>query len=240
MKKTLNILLISILILMGAYMLSGCTNNEQSNLPDNPATPIAPATPSNPSTPSEQTYPINPVLNLKTVTFFTTFSDKYYIKYKSDVEDMNGQTIKDAIIEISVDGKKMATNVQDAGYGIIVNETDIIYIMHNEKMYMIMEGGSSENNSNIFGDLNKNAIKAFIESGNKEINGTSYYFESFYDNLTEKTNKTIFYFDNNDKLKYMETIADGENSLIEIVEFNTNVKQSLFNIPSGYTEGNLY
>jgi len=225
---------------MGAYMLTGCTNNEQPKVSDNPATPIAPATSSNPSTPSEQTDPINPVLNLKTLTFFTTFSDKYYMKYKSDVEDMNGQTIKNAIIEISVDGKKMATNVPDAGYGIIVNETDIVYIMHNEKMYMTMQGGSSQSNSNIFGDLGENATEAFIESGNKKINETSYYFESFYDDLTTKTNKTIFYFDNKDKLKYMETIADGETSLIEVVEFSASVKQSLFSIPSGYTEESLY
>lgn len=230
MKKLLSVFVVCMFMVGTMFVLTGCGDNNNPSI-DASNNPNASVNPSN----NDQNPPIPPVTsNLKSEKAFAPLATgNYYIKMIADVEDEQGNVIKNATMEITADGKNFATDIQAAGYGMIVKDDTMYYIMHEAKQYtaMAVQENVSQEMLSEFG--NEEYTDDFIESGTKDFNGKNYYFEKF----SFDGDNTILYFDG-DEIKYIETeYKDGTpTTTMEIVEISDKSKASLLNIPSGYTE----
>lgn len=232
MKKFL-VLLIVLALVGGAifvFVNQSEPNSASDPMQNNPSNVVPSG--NQDSTPTPNPTPA-PSTKLKTEKIFAPLSTgKYYMKILIGVENLNGKTIKNAAMEITVDGDSFATDVKDAGYGMIIKDGFMYYIMHDAKQYTKMSLQPDTKQEMLADFTDEDYASKLVGSGEKELNGTKYYYEEF--NFDESI--STLYFDN-DNLKYIETsYTDGTpNTLIQVVEISNNVKSSLLNIPSDYT-----
>lgn len=230
MKKFLSVFIVCIFMVGTMFTLTGCGNNKTPSVQpsSNPNTSANPSD-NNPNTPAQ---PVTS--NLKTEKALAPLTtEHYYMKMIADVENEQGDIIKNATMEITVDGKNFATDIKSAGYGMIVKDDTMYYIIHEAKQYTAMGVQENTNQEMLseFGD--EEYINDFIESGTKDFNGKNYYYEKFG---FEGDNSTLYF--EGDNIKYVETeYKDGTpTTTMEIVEISDKTKSSLLDIPAGYTE----
>ncbi len=227
MKKILSLFIVCMLLVGTMIILTGCGNNNQSSI--NPSNNLG--VNSNPSDNNNNgSLVVNKLKAEKALASLST--DNYYVKLITDAEDDAGNIIRNATMEITVEGKNFATDIKAAGYGMIVKDDAMYYIMHDAKQYTKMDLQPNTKQEMLKEFSDKNFTDNFVTSGQEELNGTKYYYEEF--NFESETAR--LYFDN-DTLKYIESkYSDGTpTTIIEIVEISDKSKKSLFEIPEGYT-----
>lgn len=222
MRKLFSIILTGILIIGTMFVLTGCSNNNSiSNSSDNEN--------SNNINQNDNT---NITKTLKTQKAFKPLQgNSYYIKMLADVEDEQGNIVKNAVMEITVDNQNFATDIKDAGYGIIVKDNFMYYILHDAKQYTKMTLDPNVKQEMLANFSDDTYVDKFITSGEKELNGTKYYYEEF----SFEKEKTTLYF-KGDEIKYIESqYLDGSSpTLMQIVEISDKANSALFEIPATY------
>ena len=163
-------------------------------------------------------------------------TDSYYMKYKTKTEDANGNSIT-ATIELGAKDGNLAMNSEEMNIGMVKKGDTIYYVMHEQKS--IVKYPLTEELQKQFADYdvvgNKEEIdESYVGSGKEEVDGAEYYYEE-YASKDQEGAKTKYYFDG-DELKYLKTIVDDKEEIMEIIEFSDNVKDSLFELPSDYSE----
>ncbi len=82
------------------------------------------------------------------------------------------------------------------------------------------------------GEIDSDELE-YVGTTTEKVDGKNYVCETYNDGVN--TNK--YYFDSNDNLKRIEIIdASGNKNVTKVNEFSSNVPDSVFDIPSGYTE----
>lgn len=235
MKKLLSISLLIIIFICFAFVFTGCTNKgndlpleEQVNIPTND-----PNVDNTNDKVENNTQNENVNTQLKAEKALAPLTTKnYYIKLLTDAENDVGEIVKNATVEITIDGNNFATDMKDIGYGMIVKDETMYSIMHSIKQYVAMDLDPNAKQEMLKNFTDENFINTFIKLGTKDFNGNNYYFEEY--KFENETN--ILYFEN-DNLKYIETIPVGntQSTIIQIIEISNKTKKELFDIPNDYT-----
>ena len=235
MKKLLSIGLLIIVFICFAFVLSGCTNKgndlpyeEQINIPtNNPSVDNKDDEAQN----NDQDENVNTKLKAE-IALAPLTTKNYYIKLLTDAENDVGEIVKNATVEITIDGNNFATDMKDIGYGMIVKDETMYSIMHSVKQYVAMDLDPNAKQEMLKNFTDENFINTFIKLGTKDFNGNNYYFEEY--KFENETN--VLYFEG-DTLKYIETIPtnNSQASIIQILEISNKTKKELFDIPSDYT-----
>lgn len=217
MKKILKIALIVMLAIITVVAITGCGKKEE-NIVEEPK--------------------IDLVNDAKSRTYntFSKLSEDYILSIEGK-EDL-GEGEETVTITMAVKGKNLSMDLRtDTEHmGVVYKDNTTYVLLYDEKAYL-KEHGKDEDaieDMNIFSpeDLDEIKDEEFI-TGKESISGTEYYFEEFKD---EKENETIrFYFQGND-LKYIRNISEDENVLLKVNELSSKVDDSLFEIPSDFSE----
>lgn len=235
MKKLLSISLLIIIFICFAFVFTGCTN-KGNDLPLEEQVNIHTNDPNVDNTNDKvenNTQNENVNTQLKAEKALAPLATKnYYIKLLTDAENDVGEIVKNATVEITIDGNNFATDMKDIGYGMIVKDETMYSIMHSIKQYVAMDLDPNAKQEILKNFTDENFINTFIKLGTKDFNGNNYYFEEY--KFENETN--ILYFEN-DNLKYIETIPVGntQSTIIQIIEISNKTKKELFDIPNDYT-----
>ena len=124
----------------------------------------------------------------------------------------------------------------------IIKDGNSYLLLDEQKMYYEYKNNEIDLNK-ITENLEQIKDGEYTE-GTEEIEGKNYSYEE-YEGITELllgdfdelNGKTRFYFDDNNNLKYIKTIFDDKQELLE-VEISINTNDAIFDIPSGYNKGN--
>jgi hypothetical protein len=81
-----------------------------------------------------------------------------------------------------------------------------------------------------FSGLGETASLTYIGGGSGDFNGRTYNYNEYKD----INGSQIFYYMDGGSLKGMRTVENGETVDIEIIAFDGNVSDSVFDIPSDY------
>ena len=150
-------------------------------------------------------------------------------------------------LSVAQSGENMNIDMisEDARTSTLLLDGYIYYILHDEKEYSLI---NEDSEGNIIIEALSNIYESEYEKGKEEIYGTKYYYEEYNDCYdftvllaidTNDTNKTRFYFDDED-LVYIKTITidDEGNQEEELlnVTISYEADSSLFEIPSDYAE----
>lgn len=119
---------------------------------------------------------------------------------------------------------------------------EVVFIMNEDGVYMMIPAEKAYMNFdiNLFedGGMPIPDTEEFPEvtytTGTEEIMGTEYEYEEF----VSDTGVDRYYFEE-DALKYVKSVNEEGESLMEIVELRGSVDASLFDIPADYTEISL-
>lgn len=241
MKKILSIVLVCILVL-SLFTLTGCMKKDDI-FPNENDTPVINPNINNSSNNTndnenennnqkEENNNNNQSELKTTIALEPLQTQHYYLKLLTDAESNSGEIISNATMEITVDGNNFATDIKEAGYGMIVKGDTMYSIMHDVKQYVQMQSQETIKQELLNTFTTEEYINEFAQSGNREFKGNNYYFEQF---VNDKETTTL-YFDN-DTLKYIQTTySDGsEATVIEIIEISNKTKYELFEIPNDYT-----
>ena len=125
----------------------------------------------------------------------------------------------------------------------LVKDDNTYLILHDRQEYYVYQQNNVE--QNILTDGIKEVIDKEYTTGEEKVRGKKYKYEEYNGStmfmitntleLDESSIKTRFYFDNNGNLTYIKTIY-GEDSELLKVKLESNVDDSLFEIPANYAE----
>jgi len=125
----------------------------------------------------------------------------------------------------------------------IVKDNNTYLVLHDREEYYVYEGNTVEQNILTEG-LSEVSEKAFT-MGTEKVQGKKYSYEEYSGSTmfmsssaldtNEEDIKTRFYFDKDDNLVYIRTIIGVNQELLKI-RLETEVDDSIFEIPSHYAE----
>lgn len=125
----------------------------------------------------------------------------------------------------------------------IVKDNNTYLVLHDREEYYIYEQNNVEQNILTDGLL-EIVAKEFV-TGEQKVKGKKYEYEEFTGSTMfmisstldsgEEEIKTRFYFDKDDNLVYIQTIKGVNQELLKI-NLQTEVDDSIFEIPSNYAE----
>ena len=125
----------------------------------------------------------------------------------------------------------------------LVKKDNTYLILHHREEYYVYPLNNVE--QNFLTDSLKYVIDKPFTQGTEKIIGKSYYYEEYEGstnfmitktlNITEDNVKTRFYFDKDNNLAYIKTIAGTKQQLLKI-KLQNEVENSVFEIPSNYAE----
>ena len=146
----------------------------------------------------------------------------YHIKMKTESEDANAET------ELYVKGGKMAMLVNAEGTDMrMVYKDDKCYsIIPEYEMVSVMEipGGAS---APTMGDTDS---LSFVGEGSGEFDGAIYR----YDEYRGRDGAQLFYYMDGGAWKGTRTVEDGKTTNLIVRSFDTNVPDSIFDVPDDY------
>ena len=213
MKKILKLSLIILLIILLAFVITGCGKDENTNQ-------------------SQEDNGKSKTYNL----FTKVFSGENYIVSLEGETDM-GEGIEKMTATMAIKGDNLYADVDSTSQhaSIICKDNKTYIIMHDEKMYMIMDGKDEET----FEEMTLISTEDLKEMENKEyktgketIDGTEYEYEE-YENEEDKTTER-YYFLGND-LKYIKSIdGDRKEEIMRVIKISSEVDDNIFNIPEDY------
>ncbi len=121
-------------------------------------------------------------------------------------------------IRVAYDGKEMNFMIpSQKSYYPIASGEDSVGVIDSVAMWESIVSDSLE----------------YKETTNVTIRGNSYVCEVYGDS----TNVNKYYFNSKDELKRIEVIAaDGTTSILKVNECSTNIDDSIFTVPNGYTQ----
>lgn len=125
----------------------------------------------------------------------------------------------------------------------IVKDNNTYLVLHDREEYYVYEGNTVE--QNILTEGLKEVVEKTFTTGTEKVKGKKYSYEE-YDGSTifmstsildanEEEIKTRFYFDKDNNLTYIRTIIGVNQELLKI-NLETEVDDSVFEIPSNYAE----
>ena len=177
-----------------------------------------------------------PILTTKKLyNYIDMLQSGYYMKYKTQADLGNGEK-QDLTAEMAITKDKMAINNQEYLTSYITTLEGIYYISHSEKI-VLKYANSTGTVENTFVDLLSGYSREvfddnFVSTGTEKIEDEEYYYEEYKE--VSDTSKIRYYFDENDIIRYIKTIASNEESLIQILELSGDVDETLFEIPKDY------
>ena len=125
----------------------------------------------------------------------------------------------------------------------IVKDNNTYLVLHDREEYYIYEQNNVE--QNILTDGLKEVITKQFVTGEQKVKGKKYEYEEYIGSTMfmisgtlgsgEEEIKTRFYFDKDDNLVYIQTIKGVNQELLKI-NIQTEVEDSIFEIPSNYAE----
>lgn len=125
----------------------------------------------------------------------------------------------------------------------IVKDNNTYLVLHDREEYYIYEQNNVE--QNILTDGLKEVIAKEFVTGEQKVKGKKYNYEEYTGSTMfmisgtlgsgEEEIKTRFYFDKEDNLVYIQTIKGVNQELLKI-NLQTEVEDSIFEIPSNYAE----
>lgn len=216
MKKVLKISLSILLIILLAFVITGCgaKNNKEENS-------------------KSKTYN---VLN-------NAFSGENYIMTLEGNEDI-GEGLENVVTTLAIKGEDIYIDIDaTSNHMTIMYKNDTTYVIsHDDKMYMTSEGKNEE----IFEDdiavmLSKEDLSAMeradYETGKEVINGTEYDYEEYKD---EETGEIDRYYFSGEDLIYIKTIDEnGEEDIMKVIKLSPEVDDNIFNIPTEYEKSEV-
>ena len=120
----------------------------------------------------------------------------------------------------------MLMTVEDTDIRMVLRDNKSYTIFDSEKMLMI----SDASNGYDFSGLGETSSLTYISEGSGDFNGRTYK----YDEYRDINGSQIFYYVDGGSLKGIRTVENGETVDIEIISFDGNVPDSVFDIPSDY------
>ena len=138
-------------------------------------------------------------------------------------------------ITLAIKDGKMYMEATSEGERIsIIYKDDVTYmISHSEKAYMEVPASMKEEleDADFISDEDLDVIKTSeFKTGKETIDGVEYDYEEFNNNGTER-----YYFSGED-LKYIKQLDDDGEQTIKINKLSSEVDDSLFEIPAGYSK----
>lgn len=125
----------------------------------------------------------------------------------------------------------------------IVKENNTYLVLHDREEYYVYEGNTVE--QNILTEGLKEVTEKAYTTGTEKVKGKKYSYEEYSGSTmfmtasslepNEEEIKTRFYFDKDDNLVYIRTIIGVNQELLKI-RLETEVDDSIFEIPSHYAE----
>lgn len=213
MKKLLKLGLIIALIVFLAFIITGCSSDNDQNIAE------------------EQEQKTSKAYKALSKIFS---GDSYIISLEGELDDEEGLET----ITMAKKGENLYNAITSASQNVsIMYKDNVTYmILEDQKMYMTSEG----KDESIFGedtmiiseeDLQQIYNKDF-QIGKETIDGTEYDYEEYKldDGTTEK-----YYFTSND-LKYIKIIyEDGTEEIMGVKTLSSEVDDNIFEVPSDYT-----
>lgn len=152
---------------------------------------------------------------------------KYYMEYKAVMSYDGTETEIEA--KVALDGEDMY--IESAAEGIngkiLILDGTMYLIDDASKQYMEMSA-EAINEQEV---LEAGEDVSFVESGKGDINGETLK----YDKYTSRGEDMFFYFDGDD-LKYIVSGSEGEQMVMEIIEFTDKIPDGLLELPKDYTK----
>ena len=125
----------------------------------------------------------------------------------------------------------------------IVKDNNTYLVLHDREEYYIYEQNNVE--QNILTDGLKEVVAKEFVTGERKVKGKKYEYEEYNGSTMfmlsgtlgseDEEIKTRFYFDKEDNLIYIQTIKGVNQELLKI-NIQTEVDDSIFEIPSNYAE----
>lgn len=216
MKKLLKLGLIIALIVSLAFIITGCSNDNEENEVQ------------------EQEQKISKAYNALNNAFS---GDNYIISLEGELDDEEGIET----ITMAKKGENLYTNITSASQNVsMMYKDNVTYmILEDQKMYMTSEG----KDESVFGEdtmiISKENLQQIydrdFQTGKETIDGTEYDYEEYKldDGTTEK------YYFTGDDLKYIKIIyEDGTEEEMAVNALSAEVDDNLFEIPSDYALAN--
>lgn len=213
MKKLLKLGLIIALIVSLAFIITGCSNDNEQD------------------TSEEQEQKTSKAYNALSEVFS---GGNYIISLEGELDDEEGIET----ITMAKKGENLYTNITSASQNVsIIYKDNVTYmILEAQKMYMTSEG----KDESVFGEdtmiISEENLQQIYErdfqTGKESIDGTEYDYEEYKldDGTTEK-----YYFTGND-IKYIKVIyEDGTEETMGVKALSSEVDDSIFEVPSDYT-----
>ncbi len=149
--------------------------------------------------------------------------------------EYEGQTIP---VVMYVDGERMAMDMTMASESMrVITDGDMSYMVFvSQKMYMSIPSDQAATQESVAESLGTQQDFTNMTSGTTEVEGVSYESETF---PNDEGDTTTFCYDG-DKLVYLVTeLSDGTKSVTKITECSSGADESMFEIPTGFTEFSL-
>lgn len=176
----------------------------------------------------------------KLMSYLDILNGNYYMKYITQIENTEGE-LEDCTVEICVKDDDIAMNSDEQNLSVVKKNNKLYYIMHDSKTVIInsVKSGTSYDIDSYKLTISKKTIdNSFITTGMQKVDEVDYYYEEYSANDGNDT-KLRYYFDG-DTLKFIKTISsDGTETLLKIEELSKKTYDTMFDIPSDYTQNDL-
>ena len=233
MKKLISALLVIVILIMGLFILTGCTNNEdeksnneilsqgseqsRDEINNNEET----------ANPEENNIDLSGYLATKTGKFYSKFNGKMYMEYEMEIEGQKMNMIS------ATNGNKTysETKLNGVSSGVSIMENGVMYtIDHSNKMIIKMTTNIPDSNTVATSIIEESDVDMNnLKTGTREVEGKTYDTEEM---VIEDTS-VVMCFDGND-LKYIISSFDGQDYIMKIIKVSDKVDDKLFEIPTGY------
>lgn len=228
MKKLLSLFLTILLVVSLVFVVTGCgKKNEQTE-------------PANTNTENTQNVEENNNANEENDADASAKQSKTYKvvsklkgSYVMSMEQIGDEETGEITLAIK-DGKMYMDATSDGERVSIIYKDNVTYmISHAEKAYMEMQGKMEDefDSMDFISDEDLEEIKSSeFKTGKETIDGVEYDYEEFNNEGTER-----YYFIGDD-LKYIKQLDDEGEQTIKINQLSSEVDDSLFEIPAGYSK----
>ena len=234
MKKLISVLLIAVILIMGLFVLTGCSGNTEDEISNNEILTQGSEQSGNEVNNGEETanqeennIDLSGYLGTKTGKFYSKFSGKMYMEYEMEVEGQKMNMIS------ATNGTKTysETKLNGVSSGVSIMENGVMYtIDHSSKMIIKLTTNIPDTNTVATSIIEESDVDMNnLKTGTREVEGKTYDTEEM---VIEDTS-VVMCFDGND-LKYIISSFGGEDYVMKILEVSDKVDDKLFEIPSDY------
>lgn len=228
MKKVISTLTIIMLLSVTLILLTGCTDNKETNTLDTVQTTNGETEKNNETISNEEeTEELTGYLGTKTGKFYSKFNGKMYMEYEMEYDGQKMNMIS------ATNGTKTysETKLNGVSSGVSIMENGVLYtIDHTNKMVIKMTTNIPDTNTVATSIIEESDVDMNnLKTGTREIEGKMYDTEE----MTIEDTSVVMCFDGKD-LKYIISSIGGDDYIMKIVKTSEEVDDKLFEIPTGY------